>query len=1079
VHFSPSINIVRDTDKEFYYIPTPNAQNVFNQIINDYKVGIHSFSIIGSYGTGKSAFLVALTQNLKDKATYFGKLNGQFGDKKKFHFLHIVGKPQSFLHTLGEELGLKKDEISAKNVLKALEKLHQKVQAKNGIVWIMVDEFGKFLEKAANNQSEEELYFIQQLAEFVNDEEKSIVFLNTLHQSFNTYASKLNRQQQNEWEKVSGRLKGITFNEPVEQLLYLAANYLKGSIKKHIVEKSAFEQLNELFDKTNAVPVSSEISQQITQELLPFDLLSATVLTLSLQKYGQNERSLFTFLQSNDLYSLQNYEQEKNPFYNVACVYDYLQYNHYHTIASKNNPHYAQWGAIRDAIERIDGSFKTHSLEAIKLIKTIGLLNIFASRAAKLDDDFLVAYAQLALGIDNVSVLIEKLERQKIIRFAKYRNQYILFDGTDIDIDEELLNASNKVPIVEDIITPLQSYFSFPYLPAKAEQYQKGTPRFFEFRLSNAPLRKDEQPKGAIDGFINLLFSKNLTDEEVIKQSQNTQGAILYGYFNNVAAIKEIIFEIKKTEYVLTQETVSEDRIARRELTNLKNYEVEQLNEAVFKQLFSTSKNVQWIFKGKRLSISNRTQFNKQLSKICKKVYEATPIFKNELVNREKISGSIATARKKYFKALTQHWQKENLGFSDTAFPPEKTIYLTLLKETGIHQQGVNNLYLLRKPTDVSYNELWKLGIDFLESAKTMKKGISEFENKLKKTPFKLKQGFIHFWMPTFLFIKRNDFALFQNNRFVPFLTHEVIDLIYRVPNEFKIKSFNVEGIRLDLFNKYRELLNQKTTEELNHQGFIETIRPFLTFYKELPEYTKKTKRLGKSALQLREAIANAKDPEQTFFEKFPKALGYHSLEFLKESDESLAAYVHQLQASIRELRTCYEELINRIEACFLKDLGYTNMDFASYKKVLKKRYKSIKTHLLLPHQRIFFARLTAPLEDKNSWIGSIVSVLLKKNLNQLRDEEEELLLDKFAATFRELDNLCDLHELDIDDTKEEILKIDITTLDTGTKAHQLRLSKQKSKRVNALIHEIEKSLDKDKVVNQAVLIKLLQKHIN
>jgi len=77
------------------------------------------------------------------------------------------------------------------------------------------------------------------------------------------------------------------------------------------------------------------------------------------------------------------------------------------------------------------------------------------------------------------------------------------------------------------------------------------------------------------------------------------------------------------------------------------------------------------------------------------------------------------------------------------------------------------------------------------------------------------------------------------------------------------------------------------------------------------------------------------------------------------------------------------------------------------------------------------------------------------------------------------LDNLCDLHELEIDETKEEVMKINITTLKGGTKAHQLRLSKQKSKKVNALYNEIEKSLDKDKAVNQAVLIKLLQKYIN
>ena len=124
------------------------------------------------------------------------------------------------------------------------------------------------------------------------------------------------------------------------------------------------------------------------------------------------------------------------------------------------------------------------------------------------------------------------------------------------------------------------------------------------------------------------------------------------------------------------------------------------------------------------------------------------------------------------------------------------------------------------------------------------------------------------------------------------------------------------------------------------------------------------------------------------------------------------------------------------------------------------------------------FARLTSPLDDRESWLNSIVSALLKKNLNKLRDEEEELLLDKLSATFRELDNLCDLHAVGIDEAKEEVIKIDITTLDSGTKAHQLRLSKQKSKKVSNLLTTIEKLLGKDKTVNQAVLIKLLQKQI-
>ena len=70
-NFTTSVNIVRDIERDINYIPTPNSIRVVNQIVNDFKKGIRSFSIIGSYGTGKSAFLWAFRQSLLGKEKIF------------------------------------------------------------------------------------------------------------------------------------------------------------------------------------------------------------------------------------------------------------------------------------------------------------------------------------------------------------------------------------------------------------------------------------------------------------------------------------------------------------------------------------------------------------------------------------------------------------------------------------------------------------------------------------------------------------------------------------------------------------------------------------------------------------------------------------------------------------------------------------------------------------------------------------------------------------------------------------------------------------------------------------------------
>lgn len=46
-NFTTSVNILRDTERDFSYIPTPNAGKVVNQIVNDFK---KVFAILISLG---------------------------------------------------------------------------------------------------------------------------------------------------------------------------------------------------------------------------------------------------------------------------------------------------------------------------------------------------------------------------------------------------------------------------------------------------------------------------------------------------------------------------------------------------------------------------------------------------------------------------------------------------------------------------------------------------------------------------------------------------------------------------------------------------------------------------------------------------------------------------------------------------------------------------------------------------------------------------------------------------------------------------------------------------------------------
>lgn len=1066
-NFTTSVNILRDTERDFNYIPTPNAGQVVSQIVNDFKKGIKAFNIVGTYGTGKSSFLLALEQSIIGKKRYF---EPNFIANSKVDFVKVVGAYTSIIEHFADIFEVSAVKNRHENIFSEIYNRYHSLGKTNGILFLLIDEFGKFLEYASTHNPENELYFIQQLAEFCNNPKYNIVLITTVHQSFESYAYSLSGTQKQEWTKVKGRFREITFNEPVEQLLYLASEYFAGTYNDRL-PKVTVDQLLKLSIATKAFDINKDFANTIAKHLYPLDLLSANVLTLSLQKYGQNERSLFTFLESTDHTGLARFNKRDNPFYNLSCVYDYLNFNFYSFLTSKYNPDFSAWGSIRSAIEKAERTFDESINSYIKALKVVGLLNVFAASGAVLDEQFLTSYLEVACGITDGKAIISNLEAKKIIRYRQHNSRYVLFDGTDLDIERALRDAGNKISDVGDVTAFLNKYFQFTPVFAKLYSYEKGTPRFFEFRISEYPITK-EIPEGEVDGFINLVFNNKIRIADIQEASLAQKEAVIYCFFKNSGEIKNLLFEIEKIQKVIDEN--KDDKVAKRELENIVDAQIRLLNHYISDSMYSGSKDIRWFFKGEEKKIADKKDFNKLLSQVCSIVYDATPVFKNELLNKHKISPSIHTAKKNYFKALVNNWGEENLGFEDSKFPPEKTIYLTLLKENGIAPIREGSLNVMTISRQSSFNRLWRTSEKFLENAKKEQKSLLEFAHILSRRPFKLKQGLIDFWIPTFLFLKRDDCALFKEGIYIPSLSEENMELLSKYPSEYSIKAFDIGGVKLDIFNSYRVFLNQSTELKFDNDSFIETIKPFISFYKQLPEYSKQTMRLSPAALKIRQAIVKSKDPEQTFFEAFPDALGV-SLDLLQRDKSRLKDYTTLLQDAIREIRTSYDELVKRFEDFICSEFVGKTVQFEDYKQKLQHRFSKLKKHLLLANQRIFVQRLDSPLDDRKSWLNSIAQAVNGKTLELFTDDDEILLYERFRAMIMELDSLTNISKVDIDDNNEEVIGVKIDTFFSTINPKIVRMPKSKSQEVEHLKSLLKKRLGSDKTANIAAVLNLLK----
>ncbi|MCC6458698.1 MAG: ATP-binding protein [Caldilineaceae bacterium] len=1078
--FSPSVNLVRDADRELQYIPTANAERIFRQLVDDYTVGIHAFSVIGSYGTGKSAFLLALERTLNGDEHYFAWRNGDPHGAKHVllpelsgvDFVNLVGHYGSLRDALGQALLVLPHDDA---ILAAIEKEYVSARQRGHGLAIVIDEFGKFLEYAAQVNPEGELYFIQQLAEWVNHPDRDLMLITVLHQNFSAYAMGLGREQREEWEKVKGRLKELIFSEPVEQLLELAAGFTKNGA--HLPTPAQLKRLIDAIHTAAVFPHRRGLTPEFGAKLFPFDILSAAVLTQALQRYGQNERSLFTFLHANDYFGINDYDRDAHPFFNLVCVYDYLAHNYESLLNSVHNPHYMQWGVIRTTQERAEVDVDPARVNvAYKLIKVIGLLNIFAPDGARVNDRFLKDYGEVALGLDpaEVEATLGELETRKLLRHVRFKDSFVLYEGTDLNIELALLEAEGKVDTVVALTRPLEPYFTFPLVLAKATSLRKGTHRFFEFRLSDEPLDAEGivPLDGFTDGVINLVFGQGVDVDRLHTHVAPRHPAVLYGVYRNVQRIRQTLHEIHKINYLLSINR--DDRVGVRELQRLKAEEIEELSRQLLDGLYDPSV-VTWIWCGRTLTVPDRRSFNHLLSQVCDVVYTKTPVYRNELVNRHKVSSAVGTARKAFYRALVDGCQAPNLGFDPNTFPPEKSIYLTLLQETGIHRQEEEQ-FVLGRPAEPSFRLLWDACEEFVVETRHTPKDLAQLTERLRSAPFRLKSGLIDFWVPTFVFAKREAVALYHQGVYTPEVTAETLDLIQKEPHKFRVKSFAVDGVRLEFFNRVRKFVQQDSRTHISNSGFIETIRPFLTFYRSLPPFTQQTTDLDARSVALREVIASATDPEKTFFEDLPQALGFADLAAGEITEQRVAAFVAQLQTSVRALRMRYDVQVDRVERFLLDILGLPNVQFPEYRDLLMARYTALRAEALLPRQRTLLMRLLSPLDDRDAWLNSITQALLNRDIRRMVDGDEQTLFTRMRAALQELDNLGELNELEADLSREAPpVALEITTTQLGSRKLLHRLPRSKERDAAALVTRLRDHLTDDEMINAGALIRLLQ----
>ena len=946
-----STNILRDSADNLEYIVTPNAQRIYSEIENTLNGKTSTYSLIGSYGTGKSSFLIALESTLRNNVVYFDKRI----NPKSVGFVKIIGLHNSLRSALATSLKLKDD--SEESIIEALKVLEDK---KSPLV-ILIDEFGKFIEYSLEHNPNREIYFLQLLAEHVNSS-PSTTLITTLHQNFSAYANSSDTDIA-EWEKVSGRFLPLNFNEPPETLIRLASS----EISKLNYDGPSIRHINSNIAKTRLIPEQFISTIKSCPTIAPFDALSAYVTISLLQKYGQNERSLFTFIGSDDNYGI---SQFRSSIYSLSALYNYSINRLGHVIYSSENPYKLQWESAERAMQRADYYEDLDHTIAHAIIKSILLINIFSKANGCFDREVASKYFKSIYGDKAVHVL-ERLEEQSIIQFLRRKNQLVFVEGTDLNLQYELLEANSRIPGNINLLEELNQLIQFPNVLAKRHFLRTGTPRFASYSFEDGSEKEVDQST------CNVLITINGSKSTKHRPDLTCR-------LNHSKVLEKSVRDLLKLQVVHAK--FEEDFVVKRIIQGEFESELLSLKKELKRAMYRDSV---WISAGRKVKISSEKDLNINVSQFFDKKYFSCPIVINELINKTKLSPSINSSRRILMNALLNRNSDKSLGFVENKFPPEKTItYSTLIKE-GMYSFTTGTL---RGPSKKSsYTPAWNYSIEFLESSRYSKRPLSELLEALARSPFGMKDGFIRYWIMFVLIVEENNFALFYKpeDRFLPFLSEEIIEAILRNPDQFQIKRYNFDRIPNSVVNTYERIVSNGDISSKNSKKSIFKIyAEFLSKAKGLPGFTKQTKQhLSKEAIRFRDAIMTATDPEQAIISGIPSAFGIEDISKVNKEDSE--RYSQQIRAAESELGNCYNELLERFYIRICTSLSLEpNTSLESVKKIVESKLKTLNLDVIEGRTKVVIQRLKSPLEDKGLWTKSVIDSIVGSNIENISDIE-------------------------------------------------------------------------------------------
>ncbi len=1030
--FSRSANVERDhgADAIAGYLPTGRALDVIGRIargLSDPAAG-RTLSITGPHGGGKSSLALFLSALMSKAATREFKtahamlhavdpaldaalrtgLQDVKAGRTGFARAFATAQNEPVAVTIARALRSVADtgrQSELPNALRSGPQTLSDKQIRDCITQIcshqpmllVVDEFGKNLEYFAAAGNDGDPYLLQELAELTQGAEAiPLIVITMQHSSFDDYVQQASAARRREWSKVQGRFQDIPYVETPSQSRRLIAASLQ--VTSSQFSEAAARWVTQHHGQLELLG-HGELADDVVAAL-PLHPLSLAVLPDLCSRYGQNERTLFSFMTGAEPAAVPRLlaatpwtPGDPLPLIGLDKLYDYFLESSANMIGVADGA--SRWMEIETRIRDSAGLTPTQ----LKVVKSIGVLNLISSGGRIRASRNMVEFSLLgsdteqstdsAIHVDNT---LAELIEAGLITYRAFSDEYRIWQGSDYDLRRVIDNARQTCENT-DLATLLND--AAPLEPAVAGRHSQrsGILRVLARRFSSVPELAAPRLDPTFDGVVYYCTDPK-ADWDTSPPSSDGKPTVV-AFAHNLLGVRDAAVEAAAlTSALRSAEDEGVDWVARRELVE-RAAAAQQILYVEIGRAWNTDADWQLVPSPELLDAGQG--LSALLSDVCDKTYAATPRVANEMIARRELTSQGAKARHFLIDALVSNPEIEAFGID--GYGPERAIYEAIFRSTGMHRAGSDGRWSLNPPSDQAWKNVWTAINQEFDRATDSRRKLLEVAQRLAAPPIGLKDGVIPLLLIAALIAREDEIAVYEHGSLVLSIDDALAERLTKNIAHFTIKNAQTRSGRrktvLDALIK-RLGISSKSAQPT----FLNVVTALYRELRVLPPYTQKTqKSLSQDALAVREAFQLASEPDVLVFETLPTILGLSPFvgraRLERGSAEQFAA---RLAESVLELRGAYPRLLKNIGSQ-LGGATATHGSLTELREQLSAQATGLDGRVLESRLKAFTSALTRPLDDR-SWLENVAMMVSDGRAPRTWADEDT---DRFALRVAEV----------------------------------------------------------------------------